>query len=511
MDFLNYRDRLDAVVPGVSEAYDALRGDNNIGIVTSLGAFYNHTIFGRDIGMAAKFVSDFDHKTVWNTILTLASLQGVQNDPKTQEQIGRIHHEMRDYATWQARPFERFGMSIAGGLWGMKNQQILTYFAADTTANYIRLINKYVRHIDESILERHVPTREASSIPLSLSLERAAEWIVNSVDDKGFFVSHRSHRWTLPYQSFQDSVTAYARRDRHPMDTSKPHGFLEVQAFAIDALEDAANLLPGNPLARRWRETAKAMRETLLTQFWNASDSYFSSLMVYDKNTYRFANVPNISAGWTLNTSLWQHIDQSAAREKITAIVKRLFSDEFLTPVGLRTRSKAFREPLGNDIDYHGSQTVWPMFNFMVIEGLRRHGLYRLAAQLEHRIINGVNAIGRFPEFMIVDHAEQLYTPMKHARIKRGAQMVPEINIAFTVVPMMVLAHRKMLNESPATPGIWQESLENSIMSSIDDQTLVAPSVVHDKLQPTPLRLRRAMVGFRSARYILPIVMRKPR
>ena len=77
MDFLNYRDRLDAVVPGVSEAYDALRGDNNIGIVTSLGAFYNHTIFGRDIGMAAKFVSDFDHKTVWNTILTLASLQGV--------------------------------------------------------------------------------------------------------------------------------------------------------------------------------------------------------------------------------------------------------------------------------------------------------------------------------------------------------------------------------------------------------------------------------------------------
>ncbi len=510
MDFLNYHAELDAIVPGVSETYDSLRNHTDVGIVTSLGAFYNHTIFGRDAGMTAKFVSDFDHKTVWSTILTLASLQGVQNDPKTQEQVGRIHHEMRDYTTWHARAFERFGMSITGSLWGMKNQQILTYFAADTTANYIRLVNKYARNIDSSILSRHVPTRGASSIPLALSIERAAEWIVSSVDANGYFISHRSHRWTLPYQSFQDSVTAYARRDRRPMDTSRPHGFVEVQAFSIDALEDAANLMPDNPLARRWRETSQLMRKTLLGQFWNASDQYFSSLMVQHGSTYQFANVPNISAGWTLNTSIWQRIDQKESRTKIEAIIKRLFSDDFLTPVGIRTRSMAYREPLGNDIDYHGSQTIWPMFNFMVIEGLRRHGFYRLARELEHRIINGVNAIGKFPEFMIVDHRQQLYKPSKSARKHRGAQMVPEANIAFTVVPMTVLAYRRTAKVVHTKTSAWQESLEQAILATIDSQELLPPDRAVEVLQPQPLRLRRIMTGFRSARYILPIIMREP-
>lgn len=509
MDFLRESNKLDDVVPGVTEAYRALRDNHDQGIYTSLGRYYNHTIFGRDAGMSAKFVSDFDHETVWKTILTLASYQGVAANRVTQEQPGRIHHEMRDYTTWEGKWFDRLGLTLAAHVWGVKNKRLLSYFAADTTATYVRLIHKYATNIDGSILERSVPQQNGKPVSLAVSLEAAANWIADQVDDDGLFRIRRTNRWSLPYQTFADSVTAYVWGDRKAADTSRDHCYVEVQVYALDALTDATHLLPSSPSAMRWRLLAEKMQQTLFEQFWNHTRQTFVPGVFYRDGQLRQLDTDMIMMGWTLNASFWRDIPEDRRRAVLTKLISRLFRDDFLTPVGIRTRSMRTAEPLGQDIDYHGSQTIWPMFNFMIIEGLRRHGFYRLARQLEFRLLNGVNALGEFPEFCIVDHEGQLYLADKHARLKKRGQMIPEQNIAFTVVPSLTLAYRHLYRRHDTAKSGWKYDLEEAILASIPEVELLAPDHAREALAPIPLRINRTISGIRSAIHITSVMLRK--
>ncbi len=507
MDFLRHADKIDTVVPGVTAAYRLLRDNHSEGIYTSLGRYYNHTIFGRDAGMSAKFVADFDHDTVWNTILTLASYQGLEPNKTTQEQKGRIHHELRDYTTWQGRWYDRFGLWWADRVWGTKNKRMLTYFAGDTTATYLRLIHKYAKRIDPSVIDRTVPQQNGANVMLGASIEAAANWILAQVDDESLFRVRRTNRWSLPYQTFADSVTAYAWSDGKAADTSRDHSFVEVQAYALDALEDAARLLPGSAYAEQWRMTAEAMHMALFDKFWNEKTGSFAVGVFMRNGTMTPLDTEMLMGGWVLNVSFWDNYMDMKHRSRLISLVKRLFRDDFLTDVGLRTRSKNTNEPLGDMIDYHGMRTVWPMFNFMIIEGLRRHGLYRLARQLEFRVLNGINAVGNFPEFMVVEPDGKLYTPDKSARLRRRGQMIPEQNIAFTVVPAVTLAYRHLYKRSVPAKSGWRYELEQSVLDSIPNVELLSPSAAAVTLAPIPVRIERTVAGLKSALHIAPVIL----
>lgn len=510
MDFLREADKLDEIVPGVSGAYRQLRDSGHRGIYTSLGRFYNHTIFARDGGSAARFVSDFDHQTVWDTILTLASYQGRTNNRTTQEQPGRIHHELRDFTMWQGRWYERLGLELAGRAWGAKNKQFLTYFAGDTTAIYIRLIHNYAMHIDPSIMDRRVPQHDGSTVMLKESVTAAANWLVKHVDQDGVFRMRRTNRWSLPYQAYCDSLTAYVWADCSPADTSRDHSFVEIQAYALDALHDAMELMPTSPELHYWRLAADQLQNALFERFWDDDTGTFSPGLFARKNKLERLDTQMLAAGWTLNTSFWNNMPEYERGEYLSKVIRRLFRDDFLTDVGLRTRSLEIQEPLGRIIDYHGSQTVWPMFNFMIIEGLRRHGLYRLARQLESRVLNGINAVGGLQEFLIIDRSGKLYKPDRRARESRRGQMIPEQNIAFTVVPAMTLAHRHMYRRHDVARSGWRLDLEESILASIDNVELMKPSQAKKRLAPKALRIGRAYAGIASLLHIAPVILKKP-
>ena len=493
---------VESIVPGVLAAYNELRATNGMGIYTSNGAFYNHTLFARDATMSAKFVSDFDHEVVKETIVALGALQGVKHDARTQEEFGRIHHEFRDFDLWKGRWNERLALRFMGTFWGARQKQIQTYYAADTTANYIRLINKFDHHIDRSFLDFKLKAGDGTTITVAESLTRAADWIVQQLDADGRFLTTRS-RWSLPYQTFQDSLTAYAWNDGHPAAFRRPHSFVEVQAYGADALEDVSKLLTGRSKSvGRYREAAHTMRQALLRDFWSDDDEYFCSVLSERDGELRRLDVPNISAAWTLNASWWDELPQYEREAKISSIVNRLFSDEFLTDVGLRTRSNFAHEPLGDSIDYHGAQTVWPMFNFMVIEGLRRHRMYELAEQLERRIVNGANALGKYDEFFMVSKQGELYEPHKNRRLpKVRAQMIPERNIAFTIVPLLTIA-RRTGQPAPREPKPWHAKLEASILARIPNVPLMKPAQACDALQPRSVHVVRTSAIVRSVLHI---------
>lgn len=503
MDISRYRDELEAIIPGVLDAYESLKTKNGMGIYTSNGAFYNHTFFGRDTAMAAKFVTDFEHQVTHDTIVALAALQGTDYNGKTYEDAGRIHHEFRDFETWEGGRIERLILGFFRRRWGATDTQLLTYYATDTTALYIRLVHKYISHVDKSFLDMPIKNRYGKSVPLRESVARAADWLCSQVNEHDHFVVARTNEWALPYQTFQDSSTAYPRPDGHLANYRRGITYTEVQAFVIDALEDTTQMLESHVRRHEWQRTAHAMRRALLSDFWSDNEQFFGS--AYDQAG--LVDMPNVSAGWTLNTSLWDEMPEPKRIEIISAIVRRLFSDDFLTPVGLRTRSLHTDQPLPGVIEYHGRLTVWPMFTFMVIEGLRRHRLHRLAGELENRLINGINVSGSFEEFLVIDGGGHLLrnVPGAKAEVAVDAQMLPEKHIAFTVIPAMVLAWRAT-NRGRAWPAqaAWQKSLEDEVLAHIDATERLTPAeAAQVVVKVVPTKFRRLRGNLRSSYYFL--------
>lgn len=502
MDISRYRDEIEAVIPGVLDAYERLKTKNGMGIYTSNGAFYNHTFFGRDNAMAAKFVSDFDHAVPREVVVALAAMQGTKRNDVTQEDIGRIHHEYRDMRTWKGPFAETTIMRFFLHRWGGSDRQLLTYYALDTTALYVRLVHKYVTRIDKSFLDHTIVNQNEDRYDIRESVARAANWICSQLDDKGRIVAQRTNPWALPYQTFQDSSTAFVRTNGQLANFKHEISYTEIQAFAIDALEDTISMLTHHRDRSKWREAAAAMRKALFRDYWSDELGYFGSAI--DKNG--LVDMPTVTAGWTLNNSFWEDVDDETYQRVLTQVVSRLFSEDFLTPVGLRTRALMSPQPLPGVVEYHGRLTVWPMFTFMTIEGLRRHRLHRLAEQLENRLINGINASGAFEEFFVVDGGGHLLksVPGKRATVAVDAQMLPEKNIAFTVIPAMVLAWRKINRKHvwPKTTSAWRNKLEEDILATIDDVQCVAPEKAKDVVSAVvPAKFRRFRGNARTLYY----------
>lgn len=491
---------LDAIIPGVSEAYNTLISSDGGYIETSAGSFYNHTLFGRDAGATAKFVTDFDHEVARQTILALAKLQGVEYDRRTQEELGRIHHEWRNFKLWQGSLAERIMLWPWKYIWGGNSRLLLTYFAADTTAGYIRLVHKYATHIDAGILSVKITDKSGTSITIAETVERAAQWIAAQVHGD-LFMTKRSNVFSLPFQTYQDSITAYSRTDGSLAKYQDFIGYVEIQAFAADALYDACHMLDDNVHRHEWQQAKATLECGLYQTYWSEAEKFFAICIDKKGPTDRLG----VSAGWTLNTSSWEDLPDQERADKLSSIVRRLFSNEFLTSAGLRTRAVSQPPIMPDLIEYHGALTVWPMFTFMVIEGLRRHHLYQLAEQLENRLINTLNISGHFDEFFIVQRDGSLNLPSDDRKAKKAqAQMPPEQNIAFTVVPALTMAQRIIHPPEKLPQETWQAELEKEILNQIPIVERLSPDVAKQMAAGVPkVRIARSWANLRTTGYFV--------
>jgi len=492
--------RVEKYIPGITAAYGALLSDHQRGIHTSDGSLYNHTFFGRDASMTAKFVTEFDHSVVRDTIHTLATLQGVENNRLTQEEVGRIHHEWRDFQLWRGTFRRRLLLWPMRYAWGGNHRLLLTYFAADSAASYIRLVHKYSTLVDSSILQDTITDKSGAKVTIATTVERAAAWIQSHVANENLLMTSRSNSFSLPFQTFQDSVTAYSRRDGSLMNYKKSIGYVEVQAFSADALSDAVHMLPDNQLRASWEKDKNRLKDGLFGEYWR-DDNFFASCID--------ANGPDdrqtVAAGWTLNTSLWDKLPPEEYQAKLSSIVRHLFSSDFLTSVGLRTRALSEPKILQNVVEYHGSLTVWPMFTFMVSEGLRRHNLHRLAEQLENRMMNGLNLTGNFDEFFIVD-GDGVTCLMTDDRSQKTVhmQMPVEKNISFSVVPAMIVALRYDSPPASDIPLKWQQELEDELLSTFDTiNRHSSPEITKTLCAVKYVYPRRAVASLRTTAYFM--------
>uniref|UniRef100_UPI002814BEFC amylo-alpha-1,6-glucosidase n=1 Tax=Streptomyces albidus (ex Kaewkla and Franco 2022) TaxID=722709 RepID=UPI002814BEFC len=312
------------------------------------GAPWFLTLFGRDSILAARMLLPLGTDLAAGTLRTLARRQGGKSAPESEEQPGKILHEVR-----------RDGLKLSDDL----ALPPCYYGTVDATPLWVTLLHDAWRWgMAPEQVERLLPHAES-----------ALAWMeeFGDADGDGFLEYIDSTGRGLSNQGWKDSGDAVRRRDGRLAEP--PVALCEVQAYAHEAALNGAALLRafGRPGAERWEEWAQRLNLRFRESFWveDADGPYPAIALGHDKQPLD-ALTSNI--GHLLGTGL---LDD----EESSLVAARLAGPALDSGFGLRTLADDSEgySPLG----YHiGS--IWPHDTAMAVQGLVRAGHHAAAESL---------------------------------------------------------------------------------------------------------------------------------
>jgi glycogen debranching enzyme len=346
-------------------------------VFLAAGAPWFLTLFGRDSLWAARMLLPLGTDLAAGTLRVLARRQGTRVDPATEEQPGKILHEVR-----------RAPLHLGDTL----SLPPLYYGTVDATALWIVLLHDAWRWgMTESRVE-----------PLLGNLEAALEWMDRhgDADGDGFLEYVDSTGRGLANQGWKDSGDAVRRRDGRL--AGPPVALCEVQGYAHEAALAGAALLRafGRPGADRWEEWAGRLRDRFRERFWvEDADGPYPAIALDGEKRPMDALTSNI--GHLLGTGLLD-------REECALVAARLAGPQLDCGFGLRTLAadSAGFSPFG----YHIG-TVWPHDTAITAHGLAREGFPEAAAALVSGLVAAsVPFEARLPE-LFAGHGSTAGTP----------------------------------------------------------------------------------------------------
>jgi glycogen debranching enzyme len=459
---------------------------------------FKDAYFGRDALEVAEDLLDLRPDIARAVILRLASLQGTVTDPRSEEEPGKIHHEYRALSI-EGEKVDETGRHIFHQLaaqWQMATtpedmaalSEFIYYGTVDATPLYIRLVSDYCCRVDPSILdEEYTPRRWRGSDrrpTIRESVRRAVEWTVRSLEqsDLGLLefrrMTPRGHR----FQAWKDGATSYVHLDGQFANYNGPIASIEVQGLAHDALVTASSLLPQATEEQRARWTALAARvcDQTLDLFWMPDQQYFAMALDRDPATGAPRQVQLIASNPAsmLDSGIFDALSPERRKGAVAAIVERIYSDEFLTPAGIRCNCVAQRD-VHDYMAYQSSYTVWHKETYDIARGLRRQGFPCLAEDLEVRILNSVNIVGGATEFLYVMPDGRVdYDPFG-LRPRQPAEdivatNVPENDQGWSISAALAIKWRRGRRDhgEPAAGG-WQAGIEQRKLQEHEPVTLL--------------------------------------
>ncbi len=315
-------------------------------VVVAAGAPWFMTLFGRDSILTAWMALPFVPDLAVGVLTVLASLQGTVTRPESEEEPGKILHELR-----------REGGSDAFARRGRY------YGTVDATPLFVMLAAETHRwgQLDADRLERLWP-----------NIVSAIEWVRRSIRraPSHFLSYQRSTAVGLTNQGWKDSWDGISFADgRLP---SGPIALAEVQGYCYAALRGAAYLASfvREPTldAPVLLAEAEVLRERFNDVFWNEAASSFVVGIVDDAT-------PIDSVTTNPGHALWCGVADSDLADRY---LDRCL-DELWTGWGLRTLSPT--AAAFNPLSYHNG-SVWPHDTALVIAGAaalgRRDAVERL-------------------------------------------------------------------------------------------------------------------------------------
>lgn len=450
------------------------------GLYTSIGENFNNATFGRDSLISSEILFDWDSNIAKETILTLASLQGVKDRRISGEQVGKIHHENRNFETWDASPVKKVAFESIAHLWGADFEKMTTYFSMDSTPLYISLVSEYVKR-DPTILDEKIIRSNGDHNTVLESVTEAINLTIDSVNKSGLIESDRHNPFSIIHQTWKDSPTSYIHDNGEMANITDNISYLDIQYLTLECLKESSVILEYTNIidVSRVENAIELINNATINKFWIENEGFFTSAIDIDNNgDERQLKVSQSDQGHLLNSSIFDKLPEKNKEKYISSIVCELFSDNFLTDAGIRCRSLENADSL-NFVDYHGSGVSWPIDTFIISEGLRRQGFSKLAEQLDNRILNTVNQSGDGYEFYYINPDGTILLHPEDAKEKHNGarnldvQMYPESNIAWTVSAIHAIKLRngtkKFKQKTTKLNSIpdWANDLQDSILANI--------------------------------------------
>ena len=343
-------------------------------ITIAAGSPWFMTLFGRDSLIASWESLILGTRLAENTLDALADRQGMRMDAVTEEEPGKILHEVR---TGEAV------MRSSG--WGAHY-----YGTVDATPLFVMLLHEAWRWgADEDHVRRLMP-----------AAERAIAWIEQFGDRDGDgFVEYGQAGspifTSLSNLAWKDSNDAVRTESGDIADG--PIAMVEVQAYCHAALLALADLRERFRSAdpQPLRDRARALQQHIDEAYW--LDDLECYAMALDGSKKPVRSVSS-NAGHLLWTG-------TALPERAHLLMPRLLQPDMFTGFGIRTLSTD--NPAYNPLSYHCG-SVWPHDTAIIAAGYAAYDNHEGARTIAEALLSAAEPNGRLPElFAGFDKAEQ--------------------------------------------------------------------------------------------------------
>jgi glycogen debranching enzyme len=301
--------------------------------------------FGRDTLISSILLLHVNPEIARGVLRYLAAHQGKRVDEQSEEQPGKILHEVRD------------GEVVDRGLWPH-----VLYGTVDATALFLCALTETEDWThDRSFAEELWPHAEA-----------ALDWCMRygDVDGDGYVEYFGGRARNQGWKDSDDSLT-----NTDGTDALRPAALCEVQAYLHRGLVGMSRRKPA------LREHAAELRRRFNHDFWMPDERFVAQALDGHKHQVRAV---------TSNPGhcLWMRILDKA---KAAHVARRLVAADMFSGWGVRTLSE--RAVNYDPCSYHNG-SVWPFDTALAVAGLRQYGF---AAEAE-RIARGlVEACVEFP------------------------------------------------------------------------------------------------------------------
>ncbi|MDE3203944.1 MAG: amylo-alpha-1,6-glucosidase [Acidobacteriota bacterium] len=327
------------------------------------GAPWFMALFGRDALLTSSMTLSVNPDLAVGTLRALALHQGQRVDPMTEEQPGRIVHELRLGLDSVLAP---------GGADGY-------YGSVDATPLFVVVLGQLSRWgADRGIIEELLP-----------AADRALEWITRygDRDGDGFVEYERSTDRGLRNQGWKDSLDGINFADGTLAEP--PIALVEVQAYVYAAYRARSDLAAQHndpDASRHWSEQADTMRRRINEAFWIPDGGYYAVGLDGDKR-------PIDALTSNMGHVLWAG---AADADKAALVADRLLSPEIFSGYGIRTLATSMGAY--NPVSYHNG-SVWPHDTALAVAGLVRYGHWDHARRVATGMIDAAAYFsGRLPE-----------------------------------------------------------------------------------------------------------------
>lgn len=331
--------------------------------VVAAGAPWFMALFGRDSLLTSLMSLSIDTSLALGTLQTLADLQGTDVDPLTEEQPGRILHEVRLGVT--------AGLALGGGS--------AYYGTADATPLFVVLLGELARW-----------GHDAADIDALLPYaDRALEWVerYGDSDSDGFVEYERMNEHGLINQGWKDSWDGIQFADGTIAEP--PIALCEVQGYTYSAYLARAMLAKArgdHDGVTTWSTKAAALKKAFNEQFWMPDRGYYAIALDRDKKQVD-------ACASNMGHCLWSGIVDD---DKAAQVAKHLVSPAMFSGWGVRTLSADMASY--NPVSYHNG-TIWPHDNAIVTAGLMRYGFVEEARKVALAVLEAADHFdGRLPE-----------------------------------------------------------------------------------------------------------------